>query len=142
MLLPESGRDTRDGSTYCSAPGPAGSACGADCAVPRSFAGAGFNCRDISRLDPRRSCLVKCHLYLPGDDLARAISDDHLPWDPSVLGLLPFPSVLDMMRDDIAWTHKLGDAVLTRRPEVMDAVQRIRRKCKDFGYLTVTGMLR
>jgi hypothetical protein len=35
------------------------------------------------------------HSYLKGDDLAQAIKDDHLPWDESVLALLPFPSVLD-----------------------------------------------
>ncbi len=34
------------------------------------------------------------HHYLTGDALARAISDDRLPWDPSVQSLLPFPSVL------------------------------------------------
>jgi Protein of unknown function (DUF3300) len=42
------------------------------------------------------------HHYLTGDALARAISDDHLPWDPSVQALLPFPSVLDMMASDMA----------------------------------------
>src|SRR5947207_14753536 len=35
------------------------------------------------------------HSYLQGDALAAAISEDNLPWDPSVLALLPFPSVLD-----------------------------------------------
>src|SRR6202451_3699188 len=34
------------------------------------------------------------HHYLRGDDLARAITADHLTWDPSVQALLPFPSVL------------------------------------------------
>jgi len=48
------------------------------------------------------------HHYLTGDALARAISDDHLPWDPSVQALLPFPSVLDMMASDMAWTNELG----------------------------------
>ncbi len=75
------------------------------------------------------------HSYLHGDELARAISEDQLPWDPSILGLLPFPSVLDMMRSDMAWTYQLGDAVLSQRPEVMDAIQRMRKKAKDFGYL-------
>jgi len=37
------------------------------------------------------------HHYLSGEDLARAISDDMLPWDPSAQALLPFPSVLEMM---------------------------------------------
>jgi Protein of unknown function (DUF3300) len=75
------------------------------------------------------------HTYLTGDALAHAIQDDHLQWDPSVLGLLPFPSVLDMMARDQAWTQHLGNAVLNQRGEVMDAVQRMRRKARNFGYL-------
>lgn len=85
------------------------------------------------------------HHYLRGSALASAIAADHLPWDPSVQALLPFPSVLEMMADDITWTTELGNAFLTQRQDVMDAVQRMRQKAKDFGYLrsnaqvTVTG---
>jgi len=75
------------------------------------------------------------HSYLKGDALAAAIQADHLQWDPSVLGLLPFPSVLDIMAQDQAWTEQLGNAVLNQRPEVMDAVQRMRRVARGYGYL-------
>ncbi len=75
------------------------------------------------------------HHYLSGDALAQAITADQLPWDPSVQALLPFPSVLNMMASDMAWTQELGDAVLAQRPEVMDAVQRMRRRAYDYGYL-------
>ncbi len=75
------------------------------------------------------------HHYLRGDDLAHAISDDHLPWDPSVQALLPFPSVLDTMASDMDWTTDLGNAFLAQRQDVMDAVQRMRQKAKDYGYL-------
>jgi hypothetical protein len=75
------------------------------------------------------------HHYLSGDELARAISDDHLPWDPSVQALLPFPSVLDTMASDMDWTSDLGNAFLAQRQDVMDAVQRMRQKAKDYGYL-------
>jgi hypothetical protein len=79
------------------------------------------------------------HSYLKGDALAHAIQDDHLPWDASVLALLPFPSVLDMMAHDPTWTEQLGNAVLTQHPEVMDAVQRMRRRAMDYGYLGPNG---
>ncbi|MCU1323961.1 MAG: hypothetical protein JWM43_3610 [Acidobacteriaceae bacterium] len=79
------------------------------------------------------------HSYLKGDALVHAIQDDHLPWDASVLALLPFPSVLDMMARDPGWTEQLGNAVLTQHPEVMDAVQRMRRKARDYGYLGPNG---
>jgi hypothetical protein len=75
------------------------------------------------------------HHYLTGDALAAAIADDHLPWDPSVQALLPFPSVLDMMASDMAWTQELGNAFLAQQPDVMDAVQRLRHQAWDYGYL-------
>jgi hypothetical protein len=84
---------------------------------------------------PEAAIWAEQHSYLNGDALARAIQDDRLPWDPSLLGLLPFPSALDMMAHDPAWTQRLGNAVLTQRPEVMDAVQRMRQQARRFGYL-------
>jgi hypothetical protein len=75
------------------------------------------------------------HRYLNGDALARAIAEDRLPWQPSVIALLPFPQVLDLMAGDMVWTQQLGSAVLAQRPEVMDAVQRMRQRAMDYGYL-------
>ena len=51
------------------------------------------------------------HHYLTGQALANAIQADHLPWDPSVQALLPFPSVLEMMANDMSWTTDLGSPV-------------------------------
>lgn len=81
------------------------------------------------------------HHYLRGDALAAAISGDHLPWDPSVQALLPFPSVLETMASDMAWTTQLGNAVLAQRPDVMDAVQRMRHKAQSFGYLRTNAQI-
>jgi hypothetical protein len=81
------------------------------------------------------------HHYLAGEELSKAINDDQLPWDPSVLALLPFPSVLEAMASDMNWTNDLGNAVLGQRPDVMDAVQRMRQKAKDFGYLRSNGQI-
>jgi hypothetical protein len=81
------------------------------------------------------------HHYLTGDALAAAISGDHLPWDPSVQALLPFPSVLEMMAGDMPWTTQLGNAVLAQRPDVMDAVQRMRHKAQQFGYLRTNAQV-
>jgi len=75
------------------------------------------------------------HHYLTGAELAEAIQADHLWWDPSVQALLPFPSVLDTMASDMDWTNDLGNAVLADRSAVMDAIQRMRRKAKEYGYL-------
>lgn len=75
------------------------------------------------------------HHYLTGQDLANAMQDDKLPWDPSVQALLPFPSVLDMMASDMTWTTDIGNAFLSQQQDVMDAVQRERRKAQSYGYL-------
>lgn len=75
------------------------------------------------------------HGNLTGDALANAIREDNLQWDPSVLALLPFPSVLNIMAQDSTWTQQLGNAVLAQRADVMDAVQRDRKKAHQYGYL-------
>jgi len=75
------------------------------------------------------------HRYLHGDELARAIEQDRVPWDPSVQALLPFPEVLHMMASDPGWTRDLGDQFLAQRDAVMDAVQRMRHRAYQYGYL-------
>lgn len=90
---------------------------------------------------PEAAAWADEHSYLKGDALAQAILADHLQWDPSILALLPFPSVLDMMARDPARTEQLGNAVLTQNPDVMDAVQRMRQRARSYGYLTTNGYI-
>jgi hypothetical protein len=78
------------------------------------------------------------HRQLRGEALTEAVREDNLQWDPSVLALLPFPSVLHTMARDPAWTRQLGRAVLTRRADVMDAVQAMRSQAHRYGYLRTT----
>jgi Protein of unknown function (DUF3300) len=75
------------------------------------------------------------HSYLHGDQLAQAIQEDNLPWDQSVIALLPFPQVVNYMAQYMGWTQALGNAVLTQRGDVMDAVQRMRQQAYNYGYL-------
>lgn len=75
------------------------------------------------------------HHNLTGGQLAAAIEGDQLPWDPSVQALLPFPNVLQMMASDMRWTTDIGDAFLGQQQEVMYAVQRMRQRARDYGYL-------
>jgi hypothetical protein len=78
---------------------------------------------------------AESHRSFSGARLADAINDDHVPWEPSVQALLPFPTLLDMMARDMAWTEELGNAVLVERGEVMDAAQRMRHEAWNYGYL-------
>ncbi len=56
-------------------------------------------------------------------------------WDPSVLGLLNYPEVIEMMNKDLDWTQSLGDAVINQQKDVMNAVQSFRKKAQGAGNL-------
>ena len=57
------------------------------------------------------------------------------PWDASVKSLTATPQVLEMMNDKLDWTQKIGDAFLASQKDVLDAVQRLRKKALDAGNL-------
>ena len=57
------------------------------------------------------------------------------PWDPSVQGLAGLPDVVKKMAGDIKYTTDLGNAFLAQQADVMDAVQRMRKKAQDKGAL-------
>jgi hypothetical protein len=58
------------------------------------------------------------------------------PWDPSVQSMAAFPDLVKRLADDVSWTADLGNAFLAQQSDVMDAVQRMRKKAKDKGTLT------
>ncbi|HVN31787.1 MAG TPA: DUF3300 domain-containing protein [Thermoanaerobaculaceae bacterium] len=57
------------------------------------------------------------------------------PWDPSVQSMAALPDVVKRLADDIQWTTDLGNAFLSQQSDVMDAVQRMRKKAKGNGAL-------
>lgn len=79
---------------------------------------------------------VKQNKNLRGEQLNAAL--DKMDWDLSVKALVPFPSVLSMMSEQLDWTAKLGEAFLAQQAEVMDTVQKLRAKAKDQGNLKTT----
>jgi Protein of unknown function (DUF3300) len=60
------------------------------------------------------------------------------PWDASVQELAGLPEVVKRLADDIQWTTDLGNAFLAQQSDVMDAVQRMRKKAQDKGNLKST----
>ena len=84
---------------------------------------------------PAAAIWAESHKNMKGETLASAIEEANLPYDPSVIALLPFPSVLSMMDKYRTWTDQLGDAVTNQKEEVMEAVQRMRQKAYDYGHL-------
>lgn len=59
-------------------------------------------------------------------------------WDASVKALAGLPEVVKRLGDDIQWTTDLGNAFLAQQSDVMDAVQRMRKKAQDKGTLKTT----
>lgn len=76
---------------------------------------------------------AKQNKSLKGDALKAAL--DKQTWDASVKALVPFPDVLTMMSEKLEWTQKLGDAVLAQQKDVLDTVQKLRRKAAEAGNL-------
>jgi hypothetical protein len=57
------------------------------------------------------------------------------PWDPSIQSMAALPDVVKRLGDDIQWTDELGNAFLGQQSDVMDAVQRMRKKAEGTGAL-------
>src|SRR5258705_4935662 len=78
-------------------------------------------------------------LKKPGlKDQALADAVAKQPWDPSIQALAGLPDVVKRLADDIQWTTELGNAVLAQQNDVMDAVQRMRKKAQGTGKLKST----
>jgi hypothetical protein len=76
---------------------------------------------------------MKDNSSLTGEALAKAV--DGQSWDPAVKALTQFPSVLDNLAKNLAWTSALGEASATQQQDVMAAVQRMRAKALASGNL-------
>jgi hypothetical protein len=76
---------------------------------------------------------LKDNTQLKGEALAKAV--DQQSWDPAVKALTQFPSVLDNLAKNLAWTSALGEASATQQSDVMAAVQRMRAKAQAAGNL-------
>jgi len=56
-------------------------------------------------------------------------------WDESVVALLNYPEVIELMNNDLEWTWQLGEAVLNQEPEVIAAVETFRDRAVLAGNL-------
>ncbi len=79
---------------------------------------------------------VKSNPKVKGADLDKALQSQK--WDDSVKSLVKVPDVLDRMSKNLDWTSDLGDAFLGQQKDVLDAVQRMRKKASDAGNLETT----
>jgi hypothetical protein len=73
------------------------------------------------------------HKDLKDKALADAVQKED--WDPSIQSMAALPDVVKQLADNIKWTADLGNAFLAQQNDVMDAVQRMRKKASDAGNL-------
>jgi hypothetical protein len=83
--------------------------------------------------------IIQLHQWLEKNknlkDKALADAVAKQPWDPSIQAMAGLPDVVKRLADDIQWTTDLGNAFLAQQSDVMDAVQRMRKKAQDKGNL-------
>jgi hypothetical protein len=87
-------------------------------------------------IEAARWVSIPANRALTGDALTAALKAKN--WDPSVMALVAFPRLLQVLCDKLEWTEKLGDAFLAQQIDVMDAVQRLRQAAQVAGNLKAT----
>src|SRR5208282_709602 len=80
---------------------------------------------------------LKQNPNLSGDQLAAQVNQQ--AWDPSIKSLTQFPTVLQTMNDNLAWTSDLGEAYYNQPADVMNAIQVLRKMAMDAGTLKSTA---
>ncbi len=77
---------------------------------------------------------LQAHPGLQGQDAVNAAEEEQ-SWDPSVVALMAFPSVLEQLDDHLTWTEELGNAFLLQEEDVLVAVQNLRSQADSVGNL-------
>ncbi len=77
------------------------------------------------------------HMNLTPDQ--RATEADQLSWDPAVKSLIEFPSTLDSLAKNGAWTAQLGNAYYNQPGDVQNALQAMRLEAEDSKKLVTTA---
>ncbi|MBT8092813.1 MAG: DUF3300 domain-containing protein [Gammaproteobacteria bacterium] len=56
-------------------------------------------------------------------------------WDDSVVALLNYPEVIELLNDDIDWTWRLGEAVVAQQADVVETIEAFRDRAYAAGNL-------
>jgi len=67
------------------------------------------------------------------DEIAEEVED--YEWDPSVVALIAFPTVLEKMSTELSWTQEIGDAFLEDEALVLATIQSLRSQAEKAGSL-------
>ncbi len=60
-------------------------------------------------------------------------------WDDSIIALVNYPEVVELLNDDLDWTWRLGEAVVAQQADVVNAVENFRDRAYAAGNLKSDG---
>ena len=78
--------------------------------------------------------IVQAARYLEAHKTDPELKPDET-WDDSVVALLNYPEVIELMNADLDWTWKLGEAAIYQQTELLDAIQNFRERAHAAGNL-------
>jgi hypothetical protein len=56
-------------------------------------------------------------------------------WDGSVVSLLNYPQIVQMMSEDLDWTQLFGEAIVNQQDDVLAAIQQLREQAVANGVI-------
>ena len=78
--------------------------------------------------------IVQAARFLEAFEQDKSLQPDDT-WDESITALLNYPEVVELMNDDIDWTWRLGEAVVSQQTDVIAAVEAFRDRAYAAGNL-------
>lgn len=78
--------------------------------------------------------LVQAQRFLQALEQDPSLTPDE-EWDDSVVALLNYPEVIDLLNEDLDWTWRLGEAVVAQQADVLAAVESFRDRAYAAGNL-------
>ena len=78
--------------------------------------------------------LVQAQRFLEDLEQDPSLKPDE-DWDDSVIALLNYPEVLQLLNEDLDWTWRLGEAVVAQQADVVGAVESFRDRAYAAGNL-------
>ena len=78
--------------------------------------------------------LVQAQRFLEDLETDPSLKPDE-SWDDSVVALLNYPEVLELLNEDLDWTWRLGEAVVAQQADVVGAVENFRERAYAAGNL-------
>jgi len=78
--------------------------------------------------------IVQAARFLKQAEVDASLKPDE-EWDDSIVALLNYPEVLELMNDDLDWTWQLGEAVAGQQSDVILAIETFRDRAYAAGNL-------